>query len=317
MTLYGWDASHYDWDRGPMDLKAARQNGISFFTHKASEGASLKDSKFVLAMQRAMRAGIPFIGAYHVVRSGSIQPQVNNYLAQCNAAEVAHLPNFFIQADVEKWPYDSVTAAQGRAWADAAEQKLQRRCVLYGSRGQYGDSFRGMHHALWNAAYGSNGSGALSTVYRARGGAAGSGWTIYSGQRPAIWQFGSSLNIGLQRNCDGNAFEGTLEDFARLIGAPSPVTPTTPGGDNDMKFFAKDTNGAVYLCDGMTSRWIPSMHDLGNMRFLRDTGVMDIMDRPANADASEWEDDIRLGYNEAEFGLRIGPVPPAPESGTS
>ena len=28
MVIYGWDASNFDWDRGPMDLDAARADGI-------------------------------------------------------------------------------------------------------------------------------------------------------------------------------------------------------------------------------------------------------------------------------------------------
>ena len=32
MTVFGWDASDYDWGRGPMNLAAARTDGIDFFT---------------------------------------------------------------------------------------------------------------------------------------------------------------------------------------------------------------------------------------------------------------------------------------------
>jgi hypothetical protein len=38
MTIFGWDASDFDWPRGPMNLNAAASDGITFFTHKATEG---------------------------------------------------------------------------------------------------------------------------------------------------------------------------------------------------------------------------------------------------------------------------------------
>lgn len=34
-NVFGWDASHYDWGRGPMELVAVRAGGVTFFTYDA------------------------------------------------------------------------------------------------------------------------------------------------------------------------------------------------------------------------------------------------------------------------------------------
>jgi GH25 family lysozyme M1 (1,4-beta-N-acetylmuramidase) len=48
-----------------MDLASARQAGISFFTHKATEGGDWEDRYYKKALDRARRAGIPVLGSYH------------------------------------------------------------------------------------------------------------------------------------------------------------------------------------------------------------------------------------------------------------
>ena len=67
MTLFGWDASDYDWARGPMNLQVAKDAGISFFTHKAIEtapGQVFKHKHYGEAIGRARNAGK--IGRAHV-----------------------------------------------------------------------------------------------------------------------------------------------------------------------------------------------------------------------------------------------------------
>jgi hypothetical protein len=64
MTIFGWDASDFDWDRGPMDLGAARAAGIDFFTHKATEGTEIRHRHYGETLERARAAGVPFLGAY-------------------------------------------------------------------------------------------------------------------------------------------------------------------------------------------------------------------------------------------------------------
>jgi len=231
MTVFGWDASDFDWSRGPMDLAAARAAGIDFFTHKATEGTSVRHTHYGEALNRARAAGIPFLGAYHVVRSGpKISDQVSYCLSYADAATPwwRDHPYWFWQVDLEKWPYDTVPAGVGEIFADAIEQRTGRRTIIYASKGQYGNELTGTSHPLWNANYGNNPTMDLRAAYAARGGDTGVGWTTYSGVTPAIWQYGSQVQIGRQSTCDANAFRGTIQDFARLISMEANMELNTP-----------------------------------------------------------------------------------------
>lgn len=221
-TLFGWDASDYDWQRGPMDLAAAARDGISFFTHKATEGGSTRHRYYGEALRRARDAGIPVLGAYHVVRSSpSPQAQADFFLSYLDSQTPwwREWPCFFLQVDLEKWPYDAVPASAGEAFADIAGRAAGRPAVIYASRGQYGDQLNGTSHELWNANYGSNIEDHFRDVYAARGADSGAGWAAYSGRVPMFWQYGSRTTIGTQTICDANAFRGTLPELiARLNG---------------------------------------------------------------------------------------------------
>jgi GH25 family lysozyme M1 (1,4-beta-N-acetylmuramidase) len=231
MTIFGWDASDFDWNRGPMDLRIARSMGIDFFTHKATENTNVKHTHYGEAMRRARDAGIPFLGAYHVVRSpANAAAEVAYCLAYANAQTPwwSDFPGWFWQIDLEMWPYDKVPASEGEQFADIIEQRTGRKAIIYASKGQYGNKLTGTSHPLWNADYGPNRSLPFKAAYINRGGDTGSGWGAYSGVTPAIWQYGSQTIIGTQKTCDANAFRGTIGDFARLIG----VSHLTSKGDN-------------------------------------------------------------------------------------
>lgn len=219
-TLFGWDASDYDWARGPMDLGAARRDGIDFFTHKATEGVTTRHRNYGEALRRARDAGIPVLGAYHVVRTApSIASQVAYFVSYLDSQTPwwRSWPDFFVQVDLELWSYDKVPANAGEAFADAVEAATGRRAVIYASRGQYGSQLAGTSHPLWNANYGSNAEGHYRAVYAARGGDSGAGWVAYSGKMPIIWQYGSRTTIGTQTICDANAFRGTLAELKALL----------------------------------------------------------------------------------------------------
>lgn len=237
MTVFGWDASDYDWSRGPMDLAAARRDGIDFFTHKATEATWTRHARFGEAMRRARDAGIPILGAYHVVRSpANAAAEVDFCLSYVDAQTPwwRDHPCWFWQVDLEKWSYDAVPASEGEAFADIIEQRTGRRAVIYASRGQYGDQLTGTSHELWNANYGTNPTVHYRTVYASRGGDSGPGWVVYSGRMPAIWQFGSRTTIGSQNICDANAFRGTLSELRALLGGDdmSEFSEADPWGND-------------------------------------------------------------------------------------
>ena len=217
MTLFGWDSSDFDWARGSMDLAAAKADGLTWFTHKATEATNTKHIHLADALDRARAAGFEFLGAYHVVRSSpSVNEQMAYFLRYLDQAVPwwRAFPGFMLQVDLELWSYDQVSAATGMAFASALQAAQPKRVLTYASRGMYGNSLAGLGTPLWNAAYGSNPVAHYPDAYP---GDKGAGWMPYSGQAPVMWQYGSQTTIGTQPGCDANAFRGTLVDLRHLI----------------------------------------------------------------------------------------------------
>ncbi len=230
MTLFGWDASDYDWGRGPMDLVSAKKAGVTFFTYKATESTSVRHVHYGDALARARAAGIEFLGAYIVPRSGpSVVAQVDYFMNYINTKTPwwTSFPGFFFQVDTEKWSYDKVSAARGAEVCAALRNRTGRRVVHYAPRWAYGDSVP-KPDPLWASSYGDNGVGTLTQKYP---GDRSSRWAAYSGRIPVFLQFGSRIVIGRQNTCDGNAYRGTLEQLREFITGSSAGEA---GGDGDV-----------------------------------------------------------------------------------
>jgi hypothetical protein len=241
MTLFGWDASDYDWGRGPMDLVAAKNAGVTFFTYKATESTNVRHVHYGEALARARAAGIEFLGAYVVPRSGpSVSAQVDYFLNYVNSQTPwwTSFPGFFFQVDTEKWSYDQVSPQRGAEVCAALRARTNRRVVHYAPRWAYGDSIP-QPDPLWASSYGDNGVGTLTQKYP---GDSSSRWVSYSGRTPVFLQFGSRIVIGRQNTCDGNAYRGSVDQLREFItGSPSGGT----GGDGDVVIIKFGDNGSV------------------------------------------------------------------------
>lgn len=223
MTLYGWDASHYDGLLSTAVLARARAEGISFFTHKIAEGTSNTERRpgggdyDDTALAAARDAGIEFLGGYHVVRSApSVAVQVDALVAFADAGEPwwRGFPGWFWQVDLEHWPGDPVSAATGIAFGQLLRQRTGKTVVMYASKGQYGDQLTGWGGPLWNANYPSSRQAGFVSLYP---GDNGIGWARYSGQAPVFWQYASSATIAGLTTCDANAFRGGVQQLRALI----------------------------------------------------------------------------------------------------
>lgn len=272
MTVFGWDASDYDWGRGPMDLGAAARDGIAWFTYKATEGTRVRHTHTGEALRRARDAGIPVLGVYHVVRSPADAAAEVAYCLNYVNSQVpwwSSWPHWVWQIDLERWPYDSVPAGEGEQFADIIQARTGRLAVIYASRSQYGDQLRGTSHPLWNADYGSNPAVGYRAAYVARGGDAGRGWGPYSGITPTFWQYGSRTVIGRQPTCDASAYRGTLDQLKRLVaGGPPPAVDA--GEEDDVQHML------IRASDDPTRVWYSS----GDTRHLVDPRLL----QPINAD---------------------------------
>jgi hypothetical protein len=221
MTLFGWDASDFDHARGmrASHIQAAASEGIRFFTHKITEGTHVTHQQCGAKLAAARDSGIPYLGAYIVVRTSPTTAAQVDYALAALDQQVPWWrtwPGWFWQVDLEKWSYDQVAAARGPAMCAELERRGRHRALLYAPRWAYGDSIPGTD-PLWASDYGSNDTGTFRSLYP---GDASTRWRAYSGRTPVVLQYGSRAIIGGQQTCDANAFRGSLADFAALINAP-------------------------------------------------------------------------------------------------
>lgn len=212
MTVMLRDASDFD--------ESVSFGGLAGFTHKATEGISVVHSQYGPRLAAARSARVPVLGAYHVLRTpsaanGSLDAQLRYWVSYLDSQTPwwRTYPNWVMQIDVEKWPYDAVGASTALQFAALlAGSGLPGWKVTYASRGQYGDTLTGIGTPLWNADYrGSvNGSYPGDGWTRTAAGAP-AGWAPYSGQTPVLLQFTSTPY-------DTNAYRGSLDELLTLTG---------------------------------------------------------------------------------------------------
>lgn len=218
MTIYGWDASHYDAVPKGAEVVA---EGFHFMAHKA--GGDKNDAELA-AWWSALKAqrGKLLLGAYWVLYPGTPAARADAFLARLDAQCPGWRDGpFILQADCEIWNGDTSTQpkkADIKSFCDHLRSKAPKlKPIAYASAGQYGSSLSGLGYPLWNARYPTSATGYASTLYKKVGGDSGSGWTSYSGQTPALWQFTSSATIAGQTTCDANAYRGTLAQLTALL----------------------------------------------------------------------------------------------------
>jgi len=225
MTRYGWDASHYDWDRGPMNLAAARTAGISMMTHKCGEGYGTQeyhDPRFDDWAARAKTAGFPVAGSYYVNHPGDQVAQAKLWVADVNSKApwwVDH-PCWVWQIDAEwfqnmpRQPNVSEINALGDAVVDRTGCHPSQ-VLTYAPEWLYGNSLIGLRYRqLWASGYGGNPVKDFKAAYPGDG---ASGWDAYSGITPTIWQYGSRTTIGTQPGCDANAVRVTSDTALQAL----------------------------------------------------------------------------------------------------
>jgi hypothetical protein len=255
-----------------MDLKAAKADGISFFTYKATESTNIRHAHFGEALTRARDAGVPFLGAYAVPRTpgnggaGTIQQQVAffvDYIKQAAPWLLTH-PGGFLQTDLEHWGYDNVAPSYGCQFNELAEKATGLQSILYAPKWAYENSIPG-NAPLWASNYGTNPAVKYRDAYPGDGSVR---WVAYSGRIPVILQYGSKTIIGSQHTCDANAFRGGAAEFAKLIGK----VPALPGsGEERMITLIKliGGDGTVWAADGVYRSIVPTKSVLGKQSWMK------------------------------------------------
>jgi Glycosyl hydrolases family 25 len=250
MTIFGWDASNWDYGRGPVDVAAAVRDGISFVTAKATEGTSFTDPGYSRTAARA-RGVAPLSGAYHVLHPAgisSISGQVSHFLSVLDGQSPWWRGGpFIVQLDCERWAADDFPQrADIAAWCDQFTARTGNLWtpIVYASHGQYGDSLSGLNRPLWNANYGNDPVAHYRAAYP---GDNAPGWAPYSGRTPILLQYGSQLTIGGQSGCDANAFRGPLSNLVAL--AYRGAATAQNGEDMPAAFHASVPAGFSFTLD--------------------------------------------------------------------
>lgn len=238
MTIFGWDISDFDLDRGltASEMRAGYGVGIRFFTAKLTETAP--GQTFTHNRATGLLTGAkdvyPYVGSYIVPRSGvSVTVQTSNAISAANRL----IPwwkterGFFWQVDLEHWEYDAVPLWIGVTMCNELKARTGKPVVLYASGGHYGNDPVSPYprwnpnYVLWQQV------GDFRDLYRRSEAAIRD--PDYEGMQPweargtVIWQYSDSAIIAGQRSCDANAFRGTVEDFGRMLGIERPDTPAT------------------------------------------------------------------------------------------
>jgi GH25 family lysozyme M1 (1,4-beta-N-acetylmuramidase) len=260
VPIFGWDTSHYDGHLTVSILTRARNEGIEFFTHKLGEGLSNTDPYAAEALTNARHVGFQVIGGYYFIHSGQ---DMHAQARRCVdvADQVApwwrDFNGWFWQTDAEtEAPYGLPSPSEVKTFSDNLASATGRTVIVYASAGQYGDSLRGLGHPLWNAHYGSNPTGPFKQVYP---GDHSPGWDAYSGQTPALLQYGSNTVIAGLSTCDANAYRGTIDELLTLIGGDVALS------DADKAWITQTINHAVAGVPKQVWSYDPNVAGQGGM----------------------------------------------------
>jgi GH25 family lysozyme M1 (1,4-beta-N-acetylmuramidase) len=194
----------YHGDRVSSFAQAAAA-GVWGIIHKATTGATGKDSKYKSRRPRVKNAGLLW-GAYHWGTNADVQGQIDNFLRVAAPDE-----DTLVALDFEDTPGNQMTLDQARDWLGGVADRLGRKPILYSGHlikdllGTAVDPFFGGHR-LWLAQYGSQ-----AVVQPS--------WSTWW-----LWQYTDSITgpepntvPGIpgdsSGNLDCNTFEGTQQDL--------------------------------------------------------------------------------------------------------
>lgn len=224
MITFGLDISHHQ-DLS-LDLARARRDGCEFVFIKATEGGGLVDGEFTANLVEAQAAGL-LVAAYVFVRA--------------NATPAAHV----VQAS-KVVPYDVPIVLDVETAADGTKPTLQHaRAVLDAFRAAgrppvlsyvplwywrdvWGSPSLAGWPPLWSSRYPDMLVGLLADEWAD---VPDKYWNGYGGLPVAVLQFTSSARVAGYAPLDANAFRGSREQLAALLGYSNPVVN---GDEEDM-----------------------------------------------------------------------------------
>lgn len=249
MVTFGLDISHHQDLR--LDLAQCRREGIEFVFMKATEGAGFVDSEFGANLAEARAAGL-LVAAYHYVRSNaSAAAQVAN-VQRAVPRDVPVIPDVEANSGGIALTRDIVNRLRAIGYAVPLSY-IPR--WYWNQIGQ--PSLAGMP-PLWSSRYPDNVIGSIADEWAD---VPAHYWNGYGGLNVAILQFTSSARIAGHQPLDANAFRGTRDELAVLLGSQEedPVKNL---------ILAREQGGdALWVGDGITRRHIADSNELDGLRF--------------------------------------------------
>lgn len=214
------DVSHYQNDRGSIDWKAVKADGVSGAFIKASEGGSSKDPAFGSNASGAAAVGLP-VGFYHYAH-----PELNSAVKEAanfaNAVKgiKADFPHALdVEGQASKIGAEALTA-WCVTWLQEVERLTGHPAMIY-SGGSFAKTYLGKalgKWSLWIAHYGVTTPMSNNT------------WSEW-----AAHQYSDSGHVaGIVGNVDLNAMEKAF--FDRYVGAGIPQ----PTADDTIKVVVND-----------------------------------------------------------------------------
>lgn len=241
---FGLDVSHYQ--SSALSLSRARGEGCEFVFIKATEGGTYTDPMFGARLGEARSAGL-LAAAYFYQRSDSSAQAHVDRLAQVVPRDVPVIP------DVES---DSGDTGLTRDIIDRLRVAGYRVPLLYLPRWywqQIGSPSLAGLPPLWSSRYPDTDPGSIAEEYAK---VPASYWDGYGGLGVAVLQFTSSAVIAGQSPVDADAFQGTRDDLAALLGYLSgPAGLRTYDEETEMLVPAGTNEHVVLPCAGRPLFW--------------------------------------------------------------
>jgi hypothetical protein len=272
VTTFGIDISHHQ-DLSLDLARCRREAGIEFVFIKCTEGATLVDPEFATNLAEARAAG-QLVAAYHYVRSNaSAQAQVDN-VRRVVPRDVPVVP------DVET---GSGGVSLLRELVDRLRAAGYRVPLVYLPRWYWqslgSPSLVGLP-PLWSSRYPDNVINDLSVEWAT---VPASYWTGYGGLDVAVLQFTSSARVAGYAPLDANAFRGTRQRLAELLGYEK-----RRGSNVHNLILAREAGTPrVWVGDGMTRRHVADETELEGLLFW-------IAQRGGDVTVNEGWEDLRV-----------------------
>lgn len=247
MTIFGVDVSHH---QPVLNFFALREEGVEFAFIKSSEGDRFTDNEFNESLHRARVAGL-LTAAYHYVRSDATA-----------AAQVALIErlvplNVPVLLDVEA---NSGTLPRVRDLIYLLREAGYRVPLLYLPRWywqQLGSPSLAGLPPLWSSRYPDTTVDDLNDEW-AR--VPAHYWNGYGGLDVAVLQFTSSARIAGYAPLDANAFRGTRDELAKLLGYQERKNV------NQLILAQLKDSDEVWVGDGLRRRQVADVTELGGLQ---------------------------------------------------